>query len=372
MEQKPRDKYPKAKIEEPNLRLPKTMLKPDSDSNDDLSYMMIFEDDTQRAQHLGEAIAAGAKLDRRVYRIRNQELVKFIGRDFKGMFEVHRASKATIGILADAESNKHSHAYIDLMGTVEEVTTAEGLILDNTLKTYSTLAYPVILMPPTIYWDHITIPANKVIHVLGSYRTNLLRMEMESGAWIKIESDGGSKLKKLINVFGPQKHVFKAIDFIQAVTYEPKERSAAQQELWHKFNEPCGREFFERKEAEKAKLKEKQPAEEGGSSSGGPEIEKQEEEDDVNEADADGKKCGDGESTSKVAEGEPEKKRNPKNLIIRLKKKSEKGQPAEDGGSGVTEKEKQPEHVEEAESEKGKGPTQKLVSNIVLILKLIK
>lgn len=38
----PRDKYPKAKIEEPNLRLPKALLKPDGDPNDDLCYMKIF------------------------------------------------------------------------------------------------------------------------------------------------------------------------------------------------------------------------------------------------------------------------------------------------------------------------------------------
>ncbi|KAL7585456.1 hypothetical protein Lser_V15G46332 [Lactuca serriola] len=258
-----RDKYPKAKIEEPNLRLPKALLKPDSDSTaDDLTYMKIFEDDARRAQHLAEAIAGGAKLDRKVYRIRNKELVKFIGKDFEGMSEVHKASKATIGILADSESNLHSHSYIDLVGTVEEVNSAEGLILDNILKTYSTLAYPVILMPPTIYGDHIIIPVNKVIGVLGSFGTNILRMEMESGAWIKIEAGappGGSERERLINVFGPRENVSKAIKLIRAVTYEPTEGSAAQEELWREFNEPCWREFFERNELaeEAAMLKEK-------------------------------------------------------------------------------------------------------------------
>ncbi|CAI9304515.1 unnamed protein product [Lactuca saligna] len=258
-----RDKYPKAKIEEPNLRLPKALLKPDSDSTaDDLTYMKIFEDDARRAQHLAEAIAGGAKLDRKVYRIRNKELVKFIGKDFEGMSEVHKASKATIGILADSESNLHSHSYIDLVGTVEEVNIAEGLILDNILKTYSTLAYPVILMPPTIYGDHIIIPVNKVISVLGSFGTNILRMEMESGAWIKIEA-GGSERERLINVFGPRENVMKAIKLIRAVTYEPTEGSAAQAELWREFNEPCWREFFERNELaaaaeEEAMLKEKE------------------------------------------------------------------------------------------------------------------
>ncbi|KAL7597542.1 hypothetical protein Lser_V15G23189 [Lactuca serriola] len=94
-------------------------------------------------------------------RVRNKKLAKFGGKDFEGMSEIHKVSKATIRILADAESNLHSHSYLDLVGTVEEVNIAEGLILDNTLKTYSTLAYPVILMPPTIYGDYIIIPVNK-------------------------------------------------------------------------------------------------------------------------------------------------------------------------------------------------------------------
>lgn len=34
----------------------------------------LSEDDTKRAQHLAESIAAGGKLDRKVYRIRNKEV----------------------------------------------------------------------------------------------------------------------------------------------------------------------------------------------------------------------------------------------------------------------------------------------------------
>ncbi|KAI3497565.1 hypothetical protein L1887_40282 [Cichorium endivia] len=404
MEQKPRDKYPKAKIEEPNLRLPKALLKPDGDPTDDLAYMKIF--------------------------------------DFEGMSEVHRASKATIGILADAESNLHSHSYIDLVGTVEQVTTAEGLILDNTLKTYSTLAYPVILMPPTIYGDYIIIPVQKVIHVLGSYGTNILRMEMESGAWIKIEPGappGGSEKDRLINVFGPREHVNKAIKLIRAVTYEPSEPAEAQEELWREFNEPCWREFFERKESEEATLKEYSGEPEKGGS-GGPEKEKQQEYVDSGVL-IGSTKSGDGESEknkskkpnwSQVVErkksvsGESENKFKERKTIIRIKKsgggegsKSEKekkegswnriflrkkspsegskptegefkepswsqtfghmklegdkpteepkdkesgesgkGKQAEEGGSGQTEKEKQPEHVDEKEGGESKEKRQ--------------
>ena len=43
MDQKPKiDKYAKARIEEPNQQLPKSLLKPGSDPNSDLCYQRIF------------------------------------------------------------------------------------------------------------------------------------------------------------------------------------------------------------------------------------------------------------------------------------------------------------------------------------------
>lgn len=50
------------------------------------------------------------------------------------MLPIHRASKATIGLLSDDETIKHRHSYIDLVGTVEQVKMAEELILDKVLK----------------------------------------------------------------------------------------------------------------------------------------------------------------------------------------------------------------------------------------------
>lgn len=50
------------------------------------------------------------------------------------MKEIQRVSKATIGILADAESNLLRHSFLDILGTTEEITSAEELILDKTLK----------------------------------------------------------------------------------------------------------------------------------------------------------------------------------------------------------------------------------------------
>lgn len=62
------------------------------------------------------------------------QLVTVFGDDFEGMKEIQRVSKATIGILADAESNLLRHSFLDILGTTEEITSAEELILDKTLK----------------------------------------------------------------------------------------------------------------------------------------------------------------------------------------------------------------------------------------------
>lgn len=127
-------------------------------------FLWLSEENTRKAQQLAEAVASGAKLDRKVYRIRNKEvceaskfyhisqisrtqftyinhillffhwqLVKAIGEEYEIMKLIHRASKATIGLIADAETNLYSHSYLDLLGTVEEVQTAEELILDEIL-----------------------------------------------------------------------------------------------------------------------------------------------------------------------------------------------------------------------------------------------
>nr|KAJ0185118.1 hypothetical protein LSAT_V11C900505970 [Lactuca sativa] len=77
-----------------------------------------------------------------------------------------------------------------------------------------------------------------------------MNVQIEAGA-----PPGGSERERLINVFGPRENVSKAIKLIRAVTYEPTEGSAAQEELWREFNEPCWREFFERNElAEEAAM----------------------------------------------------------------------------------------------------------------------
>ncbi|CAH1443651.1 unnamed protein product [Lactuca virosa] len=261
-----RDKFAKAKIEEPNLNLrlsTELFLKRDDHPLNDLCYMKVF-DNTRKAHQVTETDASEAKLDRKVYRIRNKELVTVFGDDFEGMKEIQRVSKATIGILADAESNLLRHSFLDILGTAEEVTTAEELILDETLKTYSSLIFPVILMPAIIYGDNITIPVHKVNHVLGNYSSNLLRMETESGAWIKIEpglSSLGSEWR-VVNVFGPQENIVKAKSLIESVICEHEELSSdeALNEMMHQFKEPSCGELIDGK-----KLKGKQQAEEGGS-----------------------------------------------------------------------------------------------------------
>ncbi|KAI3497557.1 hypothetical protein L1887_40269 [Cichorium endivia] len=216
-----RDKFARAKIEEPNLnlRLPRELFpKRDGDS---------LDDNTRKAHQAAETVDSGAKLNRKLNRIRNKELITVFGEDYEGMREIQRVSNATIGILADTESNLLMHSFLDLVGTVEEVRTAEELLLDEVLKTYSSLTFPVILMPPIIYGNHITIPLDKVNRVLGTYSTKLLRMEMECGAWIKIEA-GPSSLGsewRVVNVFGPRENINKAKSLIQSVISEHEDLS---------------------------------------------------------------------------------------------------------------------------------------------------
>ncbi|KAJ0801383.1 putative K domain-containing protein [Helianthus annuus] len=235
------DKYAKAKIEDPNLRLPKAMLKPNADmSTGELCYMKIFEDDLKKTKHLAEEIAAGAKLDRKVYRIRNMEILKAIGDAFEDMHQIHKASKATIGLLVDSESNLHRHSFIDLVGTVEQVKTAEELILDKILKTYQGPVFPVILMPPTVHGHEIILHVDKVARLLGENGSNALAIEVVSGAWLQVDDQplaGCPKHERRVNVYGPKAHVFKAVSLIHSQVYEAGESLEAEDELEMLFKE---------------------------------------------------------------------------------------------------------------------------------------
>nr|GEW57306.1 far upstream element-binding protein [Tanacetum cinerariifolium] len=220
------EKYAKAKIEDPNPQFPKSLLKPGSDPTSSLNYTEIYEEDNRRAQHLREEITAGAQLCRKVYRIRSIDLVKVLDEDFKGMLPIHRASKATIGLLSDAEAIKHKHSYIDLVGTVEQVKMAEELILDKVLKAYSRDCYPVILMPPTVHEYEMKITFDKVSSIIGLFRANILRLEMTSGAWITLSPPppaGVIEHERVANIYGPPENVIKAVSLIRSAMSQPME-----------------------------------------------------------------------------------------------------------------------------------------------------
>ncbi|KAJ9552001.1 hypothetical protein OSB04_016046 [Centaurea solstitialis] len=310
--------YDMAKIEEPNLRLPKSLLKPGSDPTDDLTYLKIFEEDGRRSQHLAEAVAAGAQADRKVYRIRNKDvrdettimsdpnaigkytglmclmigvllmfysqLVRCLGKDHEVILNIHRVSKATIGLLADSESNLHQHSYLDLVGTVEEVRAAEELILDEILKGYDSLVFPVILMPPTVHHQRMRIPFEKVPPLIGEYGGNLLRMEIVSASWIAIdlkcppEGSPNPNWEQFADIYGPRPNVIKAMLEIQAAISEPWDVVEALEKIRQEFEEIVIVDETENKEAGVIEKGKQLKAEECGGS--GTVKEKQEKADD--------------------------------------------------------------------------------------------
>nr|GEW15851.1 far upstream element-binding protein 1 [Tanacetum cinerariifolium] len=95
----------------------------------------------------------------------NRKAQHIIGNCCRSTTCLSKYLKATIGLLADIETNKHNHTYLDLVGTVEQVNMAEELILDKVPKTYMSVCYPVFLMPPTVYGYKLKIHKNMAPHV---------------------------------------------------------------------------------------------------------------------------------------------------------------------------------------------------------------
>ncbi|KAJ0801366.1 putative K domain-containing protein [Helianthus annuus] len=231
------DKYAKAKIEDPNFRFPKAMTKPKTQpAAGELCYKEIFEDDIWRAKHLAEELAAGAKLDRKAYRIRNTELFKAI----EDMDRIHKVSKATIGVLTEAEADQHFQSFLDLLGTVEQVKTAEELILDKILETYVGPVFPVILMPPKVHKHDIRIHVDKVARLVGENGNNVLAIEVVSGAWLRVNNQppaDGPNYERIVNIYGPRAHVIRAVSLIHSQVYKPGECLEAEDELEMLFEE---------------------------------------------------------------------------------------------------------------------------------------
>nr|GEY25124.1 probable F-actin-capping protein subunit beta [Tanacetum cinerariifolium] len=86
-------------------------------------------------------------------------------------------SKATIGLLDDIETNKHSHTYLDLVGTVEQVNMAE--------ETHPRKS-PEDLHERLLSNNSDATNCLWFLRVLGFERAHIVGMKMKSGAWIQV------------------------------------------------------------------------------------------------------------------------------------------------------------------------------------------
>ncbi|XP_076951352.1 zinc finger BED domain-containing protein RICESLEEPER 2-like [Bidens hawaiensis] len=208
----------------------------------------IKEDDTKKAKHIAEAVAAGAKVDRKVYRIRNSELAKAAGVECADMQQIHKASKATIGLIADPESERNFHSFVDILGTEEQVKMAEELILDIVLKTYQGPVFPVILMPPTVYGHTIRLTVGQVARLVGVNGQNALALEVVSGAWLQMTDQpppGGPNNERIVYIYGPRTNVVRAVSLIHSQVFEPGESPEAEEDMDLLFKELSFTEMME-------------------------------------------------------------------------------------------------------------------------------
>ncbi|PWA69219.1 hypothetical protein CTI12_AA236880 [Artemisia annua] len=86
---------------------------------------------------------------RELVRIRAKDVQKILGNQDGMLMSIHSVSGATIGIFTDATARFHCHAYLELLGTADQIKIAELLVTDAITE----YAFPVLLGGKEAYLD---------------------------------------------------------------------------------------------------------------------------------------------------------------------------------------------------------------------------
>ncbi|GKF53487.1 hypothetical protein Tco_0160397, partial [Tanacetum coccineum] len=71
--------------------------------------------------------AGGAEVVRVLFRMRCKDVIKLIGKDHKGVYDIQSKARVTITFITCDRIDEHGHCLIEFYGTSNQVKTAKGL-----------------------------------------------------------------------------------------------------------------------------------------------------------------------------------------------------------------------------------------------------
>ncbi|PWA93153.1 Far upstream element-binding protein [Artemisia annua] len=161
---------------------------------------------------------------RELSRIRSKDVPYILGNQDGRLTSIYNASGATIGIFTDTPARFHHHAYLELLGTVDQVKIAELLITDAITEKYGAPFVPTAIMPLDICHKDMNMPFLKVVNLLGIDGTNLARIEAESGTWLELDTSmppvDGQAWERTVSIYGSEQQVKNAMEMINATISE--------------------------------------------------------------------------------------------------------------------------------------------------------
>ncbi|CAI9304217.1 unnamed protein product [Lactuca saligna] len=213
----------KAKLEEedpdpkpnPYALLPVPITKSYSNLGEDVVYLKLFGPPRNYAEIAMDTPEAVKKIQ---FRFREKEFNRILGKGDTRIINIQCVSGATIGILSDTAAKIHRHLYLELLGTADQIKTAELLITDVITEGYEKPFFTRALMPANIFHYRTPIFVTQVVAFLGFNNSNVLKMESESNTWIEVDTypPEGLIMMRMVNMYGQRLDVANAIMMINA------------------------------------------------------------------------------------------------------------------------------------------------------------
>ncbi|CAH1424044.1 unnamed protein product [Lactuca virosa] len=211
----------KAKLEEedpdpkpnPYAMLPEPITKSYSNLGEDVIYLKHFGPPRNYAEIAVDTPEAVKKIQ---FRFREKEFNRILGKRDARIINIQSVSGATIGLLSDTSSKIRRQLYLELLGTADQIKTAELLITDVITEGYEKPFFPRALMPANIYHYRRPIFVTQVVAFLGFNNSNVLKMESESNTWIEVDTypPEGLLMMRMVNMYGQRLDVANAIMMI--------------------------------------------------------------------------------------------------------------------------------------------------------------
>ncbi|PWA93150.1 hypothetical protein CTI12_AA074390 [Artemisia annua] len=166
------------------------------------------------------------KIEALLMDVQSVKVPNILGNQDGSIMSIYSASGATIGILTDTPARLHRHAYLELLGTVDQVKIAELLITEAITEKYDASSIPTAMMPLDICQKAMNRPFLKVVvFPLEIDGTNHARIEAESGAWLELDASvppmDDQTWERTVNIYGTEQQVKNAMDMIDAVPVGP-------------------------------------------------------------------------------------------------------------------------------------------------------